>query len=890
MSRLSVRLLCTVVGLSLLSSALAVGTPVNTSISNTATLNYRDALNAPRTQTSNPVTVTVRQVYALSLTPDAAENAIPLSRQFSAQAGASRLIGYELVNAGNGPDTLTLGVTQSATDGFDVTTRLLPDANCDGTVDSAVPLGAAQTLAADERLCVYVEATVPAGAPTGAAARLTLTAASQGNPAVTDTENYAQVTVSAAGQLDITKTVSPTGSALPGAPLTYTVSGSVPAGNPVGAVSGVLTVDGVPRSGVLVRDVLTTLEFGAVTAASASSGAATALYSTDGGATWTAAVPASGVNAVALLVEGTGAFLPAGSTLTLSFTASIPAGTLAGTVVRNSAAATLDGNGDGDGTDPGETPVTPDTTTTVGTVVGAAVGPAAFPQGGASGSYTLRGTAIDRSGDTQTTTTPVTAGGNVTFRQTVLNTGNASNDFTLAVAGAPSGWTCTVQSISSSDTLGTLTNPVTLSAGQSLDFAVDCALPYGAAGTTNVVLTVSATPAGGSADTTTSTVAQVSAAGAPLLGNGDLNPATAPSQAGVTVATNPGTTASFPLELQNNGPVAETYTLSSTLTGTQLYADTNCDGTPDGAAITLTPSVAPGATLCLVAQQPVAAGTAAGETPVTFTATSTVTPSRTTSVTDTLRVNAVVSGTFGPDGAQSTIPGGSVTYSHTLTNTSNGAADFTVLPFTSAQGFVYSYATSSGGPFASTLSGTLAPGASTPLFVRVNVPASTAGTPAEAAAISVTLEAQAAPQPAATLQVTDTTTVQNVLASVVKSVRLCADVSCTVTSAITGGQVSPGDVLQYTLTVQNSGSSPLNGAVLIDTVPANTTFRALGGNNAALLYSVDGGGSWTATPPGALPTGDFQAGLDTNGDNVVDTADILAPGTSFEVTFTVQVN
>ena len=40
------------------------------------------------------------------------------------------------------------------------------------------------------------------------------------------------------------------------------------------------------------------------------------------------------------------------------------------------------------------------------------------------------------------------------------------------------------------------------------------------------------------------------------------------------------------------------------------------------------------------------------------------------------------------------------------------------------------------------------------------------------------------------------------------------------------GVVDPGDVLRYTISVQNSGTIPATGVVLRDAVPANTTYVA----------------------------------------------------------------
>ncbi|MGM9321591.1 beta strand repeat-containing protein [Deinococcus aquaticus] len=905
-------------------SALAAGTPVNTKITNTATLTYKDALNAPRDVKSNVVTVTVRQVYALTITPNSDEDdlTIPAARSYATYAGARRLVPYTLTNNSNGDDSFDLSVTQSVTDGYDVTTRLFLDANQDGVADTpGTPISGPVPLKSGKATDILVEATIPTGTADSLKSIFALVGTSVGNNTVTDTNNYAKLTVSAIGQLNVTHTADRS-TANPGETVTFTLNATVPTGNPVGAVTGVVQVDGTPRTGVIVRDLLPTLEFGSVSAFSASDGTTsltgTPVYSTDGGATWTATAPSSGVNAVALLVAGSGAFLPAGSTLSMTFTATVPATALAATTQTATASATFDANLDGDGADTTET--TPDATAqvTVNTVYRGALGPNGFPGAAATGDYTLRGVTISRSGDAQTTTTPIVAGTGVTFRQTLRNTGNATNDFTLAVSGAPIGWTCTVVSIDGTDTLGAaITGPVTLAVNATVDFAVTCSVPFSAAGQTNVALTVTATPAGGgAADTTTSTVAVVSAAGLPVLGNGDGDTVTAPTTTAVTVAANPGQTAVFPLELKNGGPVDEAFTLSGGPTGTLYYIDVNGDGLLDAGdtLVTTTAALTPGSTLQLLAVVPVSAGTPAGDTSVTFTATSTTDTNRVASVTDTLQVSAVTSGTFTPDGALSTISGGEVVYAHTLENTSNDAVNYAVSAFTSAQSsvFTYTYSTTLNGTYTSTLGGTVARGGTQSVFVKVAVASGLAETftTSEAAAIQVTITAQKAPASAVTLSATDTTTVQSVTGAVVKTAYLCSDAACTTSTLLNDNDpVSPGDYLRYTLQVRNTGTSTLYGAILNDQLPIDkppvgtaaqivTSYHKLSASNAKVLFSVNGGMTWTSstTSPTGLfgASGSFMAALDSdvNGvsDGVITDADVLPAGASFTVDFIVKVN
>ena len=110
-----------------------------------------------------------------------------------------------------------------------------------------------------------------------------------------------------------------------------------------------------------------------------------------------------------------------------------------------------------------------------------------------------------------------------------------------------------------------------------------------------------------------------------------------------------------------------------------------------------------------------------------------------------------------------------------------------------------------------------------------------------------------------------------------KTVQLAGDVNG-------NALVDPGDTLQYTITVTNSGATPATGVVLTDAIPANTTYVA----NSVLMNGVA-----VADPsPGASPL--------TNGIGVVSSGltppspsssgGTLAAGGTGIVTFKVQVN
>ncbi|HTG82900.1 MAG TPA: SdrD B-like domain-containing protein, partial [Geobacteraceae bacterium] len=98
-----------------------------------------------------------------------------------------------------------------------------------------------------------------------------------------------------------------------------------------------------------------------------------------------------------------------------------------------------------------------------------------------------------------------------------------------------------------------------------------------------------------------------------------------------------------------------------------------------------------------------------------------------------------------------------------------------------------------------------------------------------------------------------------------KTVQLVGDVNG-------NGLVDPGDTLQYTITVTNSGATPATGVVLSDAVPANTTYVA---------NSVQMNGTAVTDPAsGVSPL--------TNGMSV--SGGTLAAGGTGVVTFRVQVN
>ncbi len=98
------------------------------------------------------------------------------------------------------------------------------------------------------------------------------------------------------------------------------------------------------------------------------------------------------------------------------------------------------------------------------------------------------------------------------------------------------------------------------------------------------------------------------------------------------------------------------------------------------------------------------------------------------------------------------------------------------------------------------------------------------------------------------------------------------------------GLVDPGDVLQYTITLTNSGATPATGVVLTDAVPANTTYVANSIQmNGAPVAQPDGGVSPLINGIGVVSSGLTPPSPPSSGGT-------LAAGGTGIVTFKVQVN
>ena len=235
-------------GLWLPVSALAIGAPANTAISNTATATFNDPLGQPRTVNSNTATLRVDEVLGAVIVSNDAGNVGVLSPD------NDRPLSFTLTNPGNGSEAYALVPNASlGGDQYDPTDVKIYLDNGNGIFEPGVDTLYAPgvndpVLAPDQSRVIFISSDTPAGRATGdtANARLTATAvtgsgapgttfAGQGTGGVDAVVGATTATANAQGTYAVvqalatlTKTQSVSGpfgsNPVPGAVITYTIT------------------------------------------------------------------------------------------------------------------------------------------------------------------------------------------------------------------------------------------------------------------------------------------------------------------------------------------------------------------------------------------------------------------------------------------------------------------------------------------------------------------------------------------------------------------------------------------------------------------------------------------------------------------------------------------
>lgn len=858
-------------GAALMPTAQAAAPTAGSNISNIATASYTDGNGASKTVTSNEVKTTVLQVSSFTLVAD---------RNATINPNGTATLSHTLTNTGNGTDTFTLNVSQLSGDNFDLTNvHIYLDSNQDGVPDNNTDITSV-TLTANQSVGIIVVSTVPVTQTDGQKAQYTLNATA-GFDTTVKGSNTDTVTVSAGASMQIQKSAS-VASVAPNGDITYTLTYKN-TGN--GAAEFVTIQDTLPN----------TVTYNA--GSGLWSGSSTALTDAAGGD------PAgidyrydSGSKTVYVSLTN----VPANSTGTVKFTVKANAGN--NSTVNNTASIFIDDNNDPTNTPTGTTPTQSNQTTVTPTLIYTG---------------TINDSATDVYADADKVTTdpnkddqilsvtsqgvPVVFGNNAGSTDggpdliVVHNTGTATETYNVSInkSALPSG---SIVQLFKSDGVTPLTDT-------NGDGVVDTG-PIAAGGTYNVIAKVTLPSTYSETDTnitnvTTLTLTPVSNPSATDtikliitdvvkatvdLTNGDNTDTTtggptagsSGQDTGVPVDTKttaPGTAVTFPLSVTNNSTTPDNFNLSSTGLPSgwtvQYYVDANKDGVPDGAAITNTGNIPAGSTVNLIAVVTPSANQAPINQNVVFTVSSPAT-GLTDSMTDQVVVSTKRSLSLTADNVGQVAPGGTVTYTHTLTN--NG----TITEGTTAGSLPYTLTNNQPGwtttlyvdlnndgladnnelvtgndlgaliatynPDNDSTSG-LEAGQSIKLLIKVEAPANaTAGVQnSNVLTVSPTTVSGTTTSPVSN---TDLTTVNDGQIRLVKEQALDAACDGIADTSFTQNNLSakPGTCVIYRITATNEGNVPVTVVKINDTVPTYTTLvsGSASNNNTSGIVTVNG--------------------------------------------------
>lgn len=503
------------------------------------------------------------------------------------------------------------------------------------------------------------------------------------------------------------------------------------------------------------------------------------------------------------------------------------AGTPAGTTISNQVTVTYT-----DANDVAQTPVTSNVvTTTVAQGYGVNVYTANTPQN------TLPGTTVY-------------------YPVRVTNIGNGPDSFSLTATGTQAGWTRTIYLDADGDGVVDPTElPVTstgvIAMDQTKHFVVAVVVPTSATAGTTDTMTVTATSAGDANVSDSATAVTNVTEGAVLSGTKSASPASIDpldANAGNREVT-------YTITVTNTGKApAQNVQIDDTLPTTSAGVATLVEAAVSSSGGTITyaadavyeaynaankdtytkvrlvlPSLGVNASATFTFKVLVPQNSAPGVMPnfATLSATD-LEPVPTNTANVTLRQSAAVDIEAAQN--QSLSAGGTVSFTHTVTNNGNGADTVNIVPTNVPAGWIVRLFNADGvTPLPDTNgdgiadTGHLAAGAVATLVVKVTAPNNAA-----AADYTVDLQARSVFDSNVTDSLTDTVTV-------------AANPTLTLTKSVDPASAKPGDVVTWTITYTVAGNTA-KAVVIKDVVPANVTVVSVnnGGelNGGAIVWSV----------------------------------------------------
>lgn len=865
---------CMVMGLAMsltpsVSMAQSGDPAAGTTIGNQASATYVDNNGDTQTVTSNTVETTVQQVAAVTISSGVTQTVSP---------GGTAVFQHTITNNGNGSDTFDLSTIASSTNFSFSNIQIFEDANQDGSADNlSSPITSTASIPAGDTYTIVVRADVPTGATDGQSETVDVTATSQFD---TNVEANAQntATVSTGAVVDLNKTLSAN-------------SGDV--GDQITVTLDYNNTGNSDATNLTITDPLPA-GFDYVGGSAQVNSAGVTDASGDDSFTY----DATGNGGDGLVTVNVGTFTP-GQSGSITFDVTIATGT-EGQTISNIGEFIHD-----------------DLSTTQTTA------PADFI---VDENYTIG--FVDNSGtagDGIIEQGPVNQGATVDFVNTFQNDGSTSDVFNITLSGQgnyPSGTTFQIYaSDGSGGTAGLLgdsnsdgipdTGPV--AAGSQVEVIVRVQLPSDASGSGPYDLTKTATSIndGSATETLTDRLTSITTNTVDVTNNQAVN-GSAPGEGieptgeatpVITNTTNPGTTTSFTLFINNTSSVADTYNLDASTDNTfgSITLPTGWSvqfQDSGGNTITSTGSIASGGNMevTAVVTVPADADYSALQS-IYFRAQSSSGASDVKH--DAVDVNAVRSLTLVSDQSATVSAGGSITYTHTLTNTGNvvendgtnstlqldltntETSGFPAKVFYDADG---SGTVNSGDPEVTTASsgaavlpsgvGALQNGDQVQLIVQVQPDAGVADGTSNTTTLTASDDGSGQTvggvgTGSLTVSVNDITTVQAGDLVVEKSQRIQGSGNPYGTANL---NADPGEVIEYQIVLTNQGSAPVNTVNVTDNIPNYTTQDG--------TASVSGDGSPSInSEPGDGNTGPIEVSVAT-----------LNPGQSFTITFAVQVN
>jgi len=856
-------------------TAFAAAPDAGQIIGNTASATYSDGSGISRTATSNNVNTSVLQVASFTLTASSTKYVT---------FGGEVVYPHTLTNTGNGTDTFVLSAANQGGDQFNLNNlKIFADADNDGVADDAVDLnGQTVSLPRDGVFTFVVVGYAPAsGLVDGNTAVVNVTADSQVYEATpsedpADALNVDTTILTADAVIGVLKSAD-VSQGLTGTLITYTLAYTNSGNN---TATGVSLTDVIPAGTTYV----------------AGSGKWNTVTQTDGsdadvfsvsGSTITAAI-----GSVAPNVSGE-----------IKFTVQVNGSTAPG-FLNNTAQFSYDP----DGTLGVKPVVGPTNTNTVPFEVLQTRNVGAND----STSNTDDGTPA---GDDTVTQGPVAQGATVWFANKIWNQGNGTDSFDITLSGStfPAGTIFTLYKADQSNVLLDTTGNTTpdtgpLAAGGSYTVYVKAVLPATASGNNGGAgydLTVTATStatgsvvaAGDEDDTVTDHLTDITANTVDIENAGGLADGSSITNGGAAwtaVTTDPNTSVTFMLKVQNTSAVPDTFRLLADDDGTfgasnDLPASWAVSYKPDGGAgdcstVAATSVVDTGlivaggeAVFCAVVTVPQYA--APGTTNIYFRASSDTFGTLDTKM-DAVTVNTVRNISLVTSQSNTVYPGGTVDYIHTIKNNGNvleGDNALSTVALATADNsagwssVIYwdqdNNGSSVGDPivtdlsFVSNAAAGLAPGESLNLIVKVQSPSSALDAASNTTDVTVTTtNGTYTTTVPTTAPNADTTTVNAGQIRLYKTQALDAACDGTADGAFVNTALSakPGACIIYRIVANNEGSQPATSVVVSDATPAYTSLEVVGGRP-----SVTQGSITTPAAPASGYTGNVAASFGT---------------------------